>query len=783
MSDQDHPVEDMPVVVKIEKGVGSNGGAGPGAFSQTRSSSTGSSSSGGGGGGQESQPSPLALLAATCSRIESPNENSNNSQGPGQSGGSGELDLTAATQLTQGANGWQIISSSGATPTSKDQGGGSSNGSSSSESSKNRPVSGGQYVVTTTPNIQNQQVLTGLPGVMPNIQYQVIPQFQTVDGQQLQFATTGAQVQQDGSGQIQIIPGANQQIITNRGSGGNIIAAMPNLLQQAVPLQGLANNVLSGQTQYVANVPVALNGNITLLPVNSVAAATLTPSSQAVTISSSGSQESGSQPATSGTTISSASLATSQASSGSFFTNASSYSSTTTTSNMGIMNFSTSGTAGTNTPVQTPQRVSGLQGSDSLNVQPNQTGGTLQPNQQKEGEQNQQSQQQQQILIQPQLVQGGQTLQALQAAPLPGQTFTTQAISQDGLQNLQLQAVPNSGPIIIRTPTVGPNGQVSWQTIQLQNLQVQNPQAQTITLAPMQGVSLGQTGNSNTTLTPIASAASIPAGTVTVNAAQLSSMPGLQTINLSALSASGIQVHQLPGLPLTIANATGDHGAQLGLHGASGDGMHDDTAGGVEGESSSDPQPQPGRRTRREACTCPYCKDSEGRGSGDPGKKKQHICHMPGCGKVYGKTSHLRAHLRWHTGERPFVCSWMYCGKRFTRSDELQRHKRTHTGEKKFACPECPKRFMRSDHLSKHIKTHQNKKGGPGVALSVGTMPLDSGAGSEGSGTPTPSALITTNMVAMEAICPEGIARLANSGINVMQVADLQSINISGNGF
>nr|KAF6497911.1 Sp1 transcription factor [Rousettus aegyptiacus] len=415
--------------------------------------------------------------------------------------------------------------------------------------------------------------------------------------------------------------------------------------------------------------------------------------------------------------------------------------------------------------------------------QQNQTsGGSLQASQQKEGEQNQQSQQQQ-ILIQPQLVQGGQTLQALQAAPLSGQTFTTQAISQETLQNLQLQAVPNSGPIIIRTPTVGPNGQVSWQTLQLQNLQVQNPQAQTITLAPMQGVSLGQTSSSNTTLTPIASAASIPAGTVTVNAAQLSSMPGLQTINLSALGASGIQVHQLPSLPLAIANAPGDHGAQLGLHGAGGDGIHDDTAGGEEGENSPDPQPQAGRRTRREACTCPYCKDSEGRGSGDPGKKKQHICHIPGCGKVYGKTSHLRAHLRWHTGERPFICTWSYCGKRFTRSDELQRHKRTHTGEKKFACPECPKRFMRSDHLSKHIKTHQNKKGGPGVALSVGTLPLDSGAGSEGSGATTSSALIATNMVAMEAICPEGIARLANSGINVMQVADLQSINISGNGF
>lgn len=360
------------------------------------------------------------------------------------------------------------------------------------------------------------------------------------------------------SGQIQIIPGANQQIITNRGSGGNIIAAMPNLLQQAVPLQGLANNVLSGQTQYVTNVPVALNGNITLLPVNSVSAATLTPSSQAVTISSSGSQESSSQPVTSGTAISSASLVSSQASSSSFFTNANSYSTTTTTSNMGIMNFTTtSGSAGTNSQGQTPQRVSGLQGSDALNMQQNQTsGGSLQASQQKEGEQNQQSQQQQ-ILIQPQLVQGGQTLQALQAAPLSGQTFTTQAISQETLQNLQLQAVPNSGPIIIRTPTVGPNGQVSWQTLQLQNLQVQNPQAQTITLAPMQGVSLGQTSSSNTTLTPIASAASIPAGTVTVNAAQLSSMPGLQTINLSALGASGIQVHQLPSLPLAIANAPG----------------------------------------------------------------------------------------------------------------------------------------------------------------------------------------------------------------------------------
>ncbi|KAK6058727.1 zinc finger, C2H2 type [Cooperia oncophora] len=78
------------------------------------------------------------------------------------------------------------------------------------------------------------------------------------------------------------------------------------------------------------------------------------------------------------------------------------------------------------------------------------------------------------------------------------------------------------------------------------------------------------------------------------------------------------------------------------------------------------------------------------------------------CGLMLKHASKIRAHIRTHTGDKPYAC--MYCDEHFGTSGTLNMHiKRKHTsGERPYACTwECGKRFVslstRNEHESSSI--------------------------------------------------------------------------------
>ncbi|XP_029489698.1 transcription factor Sp3-like isoform X2 [Oncorhynchus nerka] len=634
--------------------------------------------------GTGDQSSSLALLAATCSKIESASSDGGNGAAAAVT-----TDLTSI-QLTGNPDRWEVLTP---TTTRKEEPG------AVHIQSRGIVTSNGQYVLPLQ-NLQSQPIFVTSgsdtsANTVPNIQY-----IQTADGQQLSFSTSsedGATLSQDATGQIQILPDGTQTISVT--GAGDILTNNQNLISQTGHVQqiqgvSIGSSTFNNQGQVVTNVPMGLPGNITFVPISSVDLDSLGLS--------------GAQTIATGVTSDGQLIMTSQPvdSSESLEKTGDQHSQTLSVND-------SNANADMYVPTSSAQLPEAMDETGVLTQAPEQTDpsglqGYIQQNQ-----------------VQNIQVSSGQSIIQLQQVPV--QTSDGQLVQAAGGQTMQNVQLINPGTFIIQAQTVTASGQIQWQTFQvqgvqnLQNLQLTTNPAQQITLAPLQTLSLGQ--------------------------GEAQQIPNLQTVTVNSLVQAGIQYQQAedtnsPG-DVQIKEEPDSEDWQLGSDSTLN--TSDLSHLRVRLEDEEDQLGEGGKRLRRVACTCPNCKEAGGRGS-NMGKKKQHICHIPGCGKVYGKTSHLRAHLRWHSGERPFVCSWMYCGKRFTRSDELQRHRRTHTGEKKFVCPECSKRFMRSDHLAKHIKTHQNKKGVMNSVSNAVVGSMESAGSSDSIITAGGTTLILTNI-------------------------------------
>lgn len=115
----------------------------------------------------------------------------------------------------------------------------------------------------------------------------------------------------------------------------------------------------------------------------------------------------------------------------------------------------------------------------------------------------------------------------------------------------------------------------------------------------------------------------------------------------------------------------------------------------------------PGTLDRCGSCKLCKAEDSAPSTQNEVGAKKvSYMCRL--CKKVLYCKTNLKAHIRMHTGERPFVCT--VCQRSFIRKWDLVSHLNVHAQKRPHVCRICRRAFTTRRALIKHEKKHASRR-------------------------------------------------------------------------